>query len=54
MKYEEVVVETNEKYIGKITLNRPKHLNTFSSKMAEELSEGSLSWMQTKPFASSS
>ena len=39
MKYEEVIVETDEKHIGTITLNRPKHLNTFSSKMAEELSD---------------
>ncbi len=39
MKYEEVLVETDEKNIGTITLNRPKHLNTFSSKMAEELSD---------------
>jgi enoyl-CoA hydratase/carnithine racemase len=42
MNYEEVVVQTNEKYIGTITLNRPKHLNTFSSKMAAELSEAFL------------
>jgi len=39
MKYNEVIVETDEKHIGTIILNRPKYLNTFSSKMAGELSE---------------
>ena len=39
MKYTEIIVETDEKHVGAITLNRPKHLNTFSSKMSGELSE---------------
>jgi len=39
MNYEEVIVETSEKHIGEIKLNRPENLNTFNSKMARELYE---------------
>ena len=37
MAFETVLVETNEKFVGIITLNRPDQLNTFTSKMAGEL-----------------
>ena len=37
MTYEKVIVEKIESRIGEITLNRPDHLNTFSSQMAAEL-----------------
>jgi enoyl-CoA hydratase/carnithine racemase len=37
MKYENLIVETGEKHVSLITLNRPEHLNTFDTKMAEEL-----------------
>ncbi|RTZ96914.1 MAG: enoyl-CoA hydratase/isomerase family protein [Deltaproteobacteria bacterium] len=37
MNYEKVIVEKIESHIGEITLNRPDHLNTFSSQMAIEL-----------------
>jgi enoyl-CoA hydratase/carnithine racemase len=37
MKYEKVIVETGEKYVAEVTLNRPENLNTFDSTMAGEL-----------------
>ncbi len=37
MKYEKVIVETGQNHVGEITLNRPDQLNTFNSRMAEEL-----------------
>ncbi|OEU49463.1 MAG: enoyl-CoA hydratase [Desulfobulbaceae bacterium S5133MH15] len=37
MAFETVLVETNEKFVGIITLNRPDQLNTFTSQMAGEL-----------------
>lgn len=37
MKYEKVIVETGQNFVGEITLNRPDKLNTFNSQMAEEL-----------------
>jgi enoyl-CoA hydratase/carnithine racemase len=37
MTYEEVIVEKIDPHVGKITLNRPDSLNTFSSQMAVEL-----------------
>lgn len=39
MKYEEIIVEIGDEHVGTITLNRPDHLNTFSSQMAGELCE---------------
>ena len=39
MNYEKVIVETGENYVASITLNRPEHLNTFSSQMARELND---------------
>jgi enoyl-CoA hydratase/carnithine racemase len=39
MTYEHILVEKSEKFVATITLNRPKHLNTFNSKMAKELYE---------------
>jgi len=41
-RYETIIVEKDEKYIGEITLNRPDKLNTFSSEMAKELYEALL------------
>jgi enoyl-CoA hydratase/carnithine racemase len=38
-QYEHILVEKSEKFVATITLNRPKHLNTFNSKMAKELYE---------------
>ncbi len=35
--FETVLVETTEKYVGVITMNRGEQLNTFNSKMAGEL-----------------
>jgi len=37
MTFETVLVETNENFVGTITLNRPDQLNTFTSLMAGEL-----------------
>ncbi len=37
MTYEKVIIEKIDPRIGKITLNRPDSLNTFSSQMAVEL-----------------
>lgn len=42
MKYENVIVETGEKHVGEITLNRPESMNTFNTRMAEELHEALL------------
>ena len=39
MKYEAVIVETNDRHVGSITLNRPESLNTFNTLMAKELYE---------------
>jgi len=35
--FETVLVDTTEKHVGIITLNRPEQLNTFTSQMAGEL-----------------
>lgn len=40
MSYENVIVETDDNHVGIITLNRPEHLNTFTSQMAAELTRG--------------
>jgi enoyl-CoA hydratase/carnithine racemase len=37
MNYENILVEIGEDYVAEITLNRPKHLNTFNSPLALEL-----------------
>ena len=37
MAYQHLTVETSERYVGTITLNRPEQLNTFNSLLAEEL-----------------
>ncbi|MEE4243477.1 MAG: enoyl-CoA hydratase-related protein [Desulfopila sp.] len=37
MSYANIIVAVDDHYIGSITLNRPEHLNTFTSPMAEEL-----------------
>lgn len=37
MAFETVLVETTEKHVGIVTLNRPDQLNTFTSQMAGEL-----------------
>ncbi len=42
MSYEAVIVKKDEMHVGEITLNRPENLNTFSSKMAQELGEALL------------
>lgn len=48
MNYEDIVVEKNNAYVGEIMLNRPTHLNTFSSRMADELA-AALAEMDTDP-----
>jgi enoyl-CoA hydratase/carnithine racemase len=42
MPYEHILVEISEKFVATITLNRPKHLNTFNSDMAKEFYEALL------------
>ncbi len=42
MKFEKVIVETTENYVGILTLNRPENMNTFSSQMAAELTQALL------------
>jgi len=42
MTYHTILVETSDNYVGTITLNRPDHLNTFSSAMALELDKALL------------
>ena len=37
MKYERVIVETGQNHVAEITLNRPEHMNTFDSALAEQL-----------------
>jgi len=39
MKFEEVLIETDENHVGTIILNRPESMNTFSSQMAFELNQ---------------
>jgi enoyl-CoA hydratase/carnithine racemase len=39
MAYEHLIVEINDRFVGTITLNRPDHLNTFNSPLAQELYE---------------
>lgn len=37
MAFEQIIVEKNENFVASITLNRPDQMNTFSTRMAEEL-----------------
>jgi enoyl-CoA hydratase/carnithine racemase len=37
MSYEHILTESDDRFIGHITLNRPEHLNTFNSQLAGEL-----------------
>ena len=37
MLYENVIVETNDKFVGKIILNRPEQMNTFTTELSQEL-----------------
>ena len=37
MSYENIILQTDEQYVGSITLNRAEQLNTFTSQMASEL-----------------
>ena len=37
MTYENLILDVNQQFVGTITLNRPDHLNTFNSPLAEEL-----------------
>ena len=37
MPYEHLIAEIDERFIGHITLNRPEQLNTFNSRLAEDL-----------------
>lgn len=48
MKFEQVIVETGENYVGIVTLNRPESMNTFSSQMAAELT-GALIQLDSDP-----
>ncbi|MEN8211365.1 MAG: enoyl-CoA hydratase-related protein [Thermodesulfobacteriota bacterium] len=42
MEFEKVIVEKKDNHVASITLNRPEHMNTFSSQMAIELNEALL------------
>lgn len=42
MAFKTIIVETHEKFVASITLNRPDHMNTFSSQMAQELHQALL------------
>ena len=37
MAYTHLITEVGERFVGSVTLNRPDHLNTFTSLLAEEL-----------------
>lgn len=37
MAYKNLIVETSDKFVGEITLNRPEQMNTFTSGLAEDL-----------------
>jgi len=37
MPYENLIVETGDKFVGAITLNRPDQMNTFTSGLAQDL-----------------
>ena len=42
MAYTHLITEVGERFVGTITLNRPDHLNTFNSLLAEELTNALL------------
>ncbi|MFH1153258.1 MAG: enoyl-CoA hydratase-related protein [Pseudomonadota bacterium] len=42
MEFEKVIVEKLDGHVASITLNRPEHMNTFSSQMAVELNQALL------------
>jgi enoyl-CoA hydratase/carnithine racemase len=39
MKFEKIIIETDENHVATLTLNRPESMNTFSSQMAAELNQ---------------
>jgi len=39
MEFKEIIIEKGQNYVASITLNRPNHMNTFSSQMAIELNQ---------------
>ncbi len=39
MEYEHIITEINDRFVGTITLNRPDQLNTFTSRLAVELTD---------------
>lgn len=39
MSYEHIITEISDRFVGTITLNRPDKLNTFNSKLADELAD---------------
>jgi enoyl-CoA hydratase/carnithine racemase len=39
MTYEKVMVAVGPNHVAELTLNRPEHLNTLDSQMAEELNQ---------------
>ncbi|MEA3240551.1 MAG: enoyl-CoA hydratase-related protein, partial [Pseudomonadota bacterium] len=39
MNYDSIIVTVGDDYVGETTLNRPKNLNTFTTTLAEELSQ---------------
>lgn len=39
MEFKKIIIEKGQNHVASITLNRPKHMNTFSSQMAIELNQ---------------
>jgi enoyl-CoA hydratase/carnithine racemase len=48
MTYEHLLTEIDDRFIGQITLNRPEQLNTFNTRLAEELYQA-LTAMESDP-----
>jgi enoyl-CoA hydratase/carnithine racemase len=42
MTYENVLIEVSDDFVAKLTLNRPDHMNTFNTPMANELNQALL------------